>query len=225
MRLRICRLSVTTFLFLSLLIVSHASAQLPPPGYNSHWRTADGTEKLALEFGGGWDIATGPTRATQTRGWNYIMGGGYNFNRHLALFGEYSFNRFTVPPIVAPTQAEQDFVPIGGVHIWSLTANPKFQYHATERTGAYLIAGGGLYHKVIQPGATCATGSCAYTVANAGGASFGTGIALKPSENSNAKFYAEVRYVWIATKSQENFTDPSLNSNTSYIPITAGIRW
>jgi len=222
MRLRIRRPFVSALLLVFALIVTNASAQLPPPGYNSHWRTADGTEKLALEFGGGWDIATGPTRTTQTRGWNYIMGTGYNFNRRLALLGEYSFNRFTIPPITAPT--EQDFVPTGGIHIWSLTADPKFQYHASERMGAYLIAGGGLYRKSIQPGGSCA-GSCAYAVAIAGGANFGTGIALKPSENSNAKFYAEIRYVWIDTKSQENFTDTSLNGNTAYIPITAGIRW
>lgn len=224
MRLRIYPLFSVALVVVLTLTVTHAKAQLPPPGYNSHWRTADGTEKFALEFGGGWDIATGSTRATQTRGWNYTMGAGYNFNRHLALLGEYSFNRFTVPPIVAPTQAEQNSLPTGGVHIWSLTADPKFQYHATEHMGAYLIAGGGLYRKIIQPGGTC-TGSCAYTVATAGGASFGTGIALKPSDNSNAKFYAEIRYVWIDTKSQENFTDTSLIGNTTYIPITAGIRW
>jgi len=66
---------------------------------------ADGTEKLALEFGGGWGIAAGPTRATQKRGWNYTMGAGYNLNRHFAILGEYSYNRFTIPAI-APTNLE-----------------------------------------------------------------------------------------------------------------------
>jgi hypothetical protein len=77
--------------FLCVLVLP-ASAQLPPPGYNSHWRTADGSEKLALEFGGGWDLAMGAARQSETRGWNYMMGAGYNFNRHLALLGEYGFN-------------------------------------------------------------------------------------------------------------------------------------
>jgi len=34
------------------------------------------------------------------------MGAGYNFNRHLALLGERSFNRFTIPPIIAPNFAD-----------------------------------------------------------------------------------------------------------------------
>jgi len=62
--------------------------------------------KLAIEFGGGWNIAADSTRTTQTCGWDYIMGAGYNFNRHLALLGERSFNRFTIPPIIAPNFAD-----------------------------------------------------------------------------------------------------------------------
>jgi hypothetical protein len=216
-------LSLRLLVLLFVLPAVRAHAQLPPPGYNSHWRTADGTEKLALEFGGGWDISNGPSRTTQTRGWNYLMGSGYNFNRRFALLGEYSFNRFTIPVIIPSSSTV--IPPSGSIHIWSLTADPKYQYFASDRVGAYVIVGGGVYRKVLSPGGVC-SGSCATTIANAPGANFGAGIALKVSDNSNAKFYAEIRYVWIDTQppaSEDLYA--ALDTRTSYAPITLGIRW
>jgi hypothetical protein len=199
--------SCLVFAFFLYLTFLPAHAQLPPPGYNSPWRTADGSEKLALEFGGGWAPAVGSTRQLQTRGWDYTMGAGYNFNRHLALLGEYNFDRFTVPlqPKLSAT------LPISGsIHIWSVTADPKFQYFATDWVGAYVIGGGGFYRlSSDSEGATSESNDAA-------GINFGTGIALKISENSNAKLYAEARYVWIDNK-------PTPHSN--YVPLTMGLRW
>jgi hypothetical protein len=192
--------------FLCVLVLP-TSAQLPPPGYNSHWRTADGSEKLALEFGGGWDLATGAARESETRGWNYMMGAGYNFNRHLALLGEYGFNHFTVP--LQPKLS--DAIPLSGsTHIWSITADPKFQYFATDRVGAYVIGGGGFYRTSNNSDGDTGEAN------ESGGVNFGTGIALKVSDNSDAKFYAEGRYTWIDNKP---------TPHTTYIPLTMGIRW
>jgi len=134
-----------------------ASAQTPPPGYNSPWRNADGSEKLAIAFSGGWAPSAASSRATQTRGWDYTMSAGRNLNRHYALLGEYSFYHFSLPPIavanpLTPALPSSGGHYIGNTHLWALTAEGKYQYAATETVGAYVLAGGGAYRRHFDCG-------------------------------------------------------------------------
>jgi hypothetical protein len=219
---------------LALLSCSLAAlAQQPPPGYNSPWRNADGSEKFAIAFSGGWDISTGSSRVTQTRGWNYTMAAGRNLNRHLALLGEYSFYHFSLPPVPGALTLPAPVFPYGppetgNTHIWSLTAESEYQYAATERAGAYLLVGGGLYRRSFSCGSSCEdgfTGAAAGGDGFFGGANAGTGVAFKVSENANVKAFFEVRYVWIDTTSQVLTTTATNGTRTSFIPATAGLRW
>ena len=78
------------FLFCSPTFATHA--QLPTQDYNSLWRNKDGSEKLALEFSGRYNVSVGSTRRYQTWGWSYLMGGGYNLNQRVGILAEYSFD-------------------------------------------------------------------------------------------------------------------------------------
>jgi hypothetical protein len=192
-----------------LCVALRLTAQQPTPGYNSRWRTADGTEKLALAFGGGYDITAGGARHNQTRGWDYMMQGGYNFNHLIGVSAEYSFDHFVIPEAVGP----------GSVHLWSATLQPTFHYFRTEHFGGYVLGGGGFYRKLTSLN----EGELSN---NAGGADVGTGIAWRVSDNSNAKFFAEARYVWVDNQpSPQNTYYAPANERTAFFPVVGGIRW
>jgi len=217
------------------------AAQTPAPGYNSAWKHGDGSPKLALEFAGGYDVSAGATRHTQTRGWNYLMGSGYNINRRLSLLGEYSFNHFSVPQqqialrYGAGALSGIDKV-VGDVHLWSLTLEPTFQYLQTEHLGAYVIAGGGFYRKRTlfrQSPVNCPNSNCGAPTNNlfdqsnnAAGLNFGAGFAWRVSDASNARLFAESRYTWVDNQpSLHGTTYPPAEARTGYFPVSAGVRW
>jgi hypothetical protein len=152
------------------------------------------------------------------------MAAGRNFSRHYALLGEYSFYHFSLPPIpvaetVTPYPPSDGAEDVGNTHIWSLTAEGKYQYAATETVGAYLLAGGGAYHRNFD----CGSAPCGDSFY--GGANAGTGIAYKLSENANVKVFAELRYIWIDTSSQVLVTMQTSGKRTMFVPATVGFRW
>jgi hypothetical protein len=205
-----------------------ALAQLPIPGYNSHWRNKDGSEKFAIAFAGGWDVSHGNTRAYQTRGWNYLMESGYNFNRHLAMLGEYSYNRFSDPNVVVNNGGSLPDVYEGPSHIWTLTVEPKYQYYATETIGAYVIGGGGFARKTA-PELSCQGNlysECVQNGVDTAVWNVGAGVAWKISENANVKAFLEVRYVNVlATGTTLEKQMIPLNMSASFTPVSLGFRW
>jgi hypothetical protein len=227
---------------ISVFTARSAHAQAPTPGYNSPWRNPDGSVKLALEFGGGIDTAVGPTRHYQERGWNFTMGGGYNFNRQFGVLLEYGFHHAMIPPLLVQSAYEGFAQPpiVGAIRLWSFTAEPVFHYFSTEHFGGYVIGGGGFYRKLtaVDGGSdsfTCTlpTFSTLCSVApgtrfsnNAGGLNLGTGLAWRVSDRSNVKVYAEARYTWVDNQpSPTNVVYPPANYRTGYIPLTGGLRW
>jgi len=216
---------------------SVVSAQTPAPGYNSSWKNNDGSSKLALQFGGGYSLAVGGTRQSQTRGWNYIMGSGYNFNNHFSVLGRYTYNHFSVPQ----GQIAQLFGPgelgqlAGDVHLWSLTVEPSYQYFNTAHYGGYVLVGGGFYRKRTLfrqtpgcPDNVCGppTNNVADFSNNAGGIDFGVGFNRRISERSNTKLFFEARYVWVDNQASPNNTYyPPANERTSFLPVSGGVRW
>ncbi len=117
---------------LVLLALSSSSfvAQTPAQGHTNSWYNADGSPKLAMEFGGGYTASIGSSRQVQNDGWNYLMGGGYNFNRRLSLLAEYGFNHFRSPQSeidalfgAQPTSPGTSQV-VGDTHLWTLTLGP-----------------------------------------------------------------------------------------------------
>jgi hypothetical protein len=145
---------------------------------------------------------------------------------------------------------------VGGTsHVWSFTIDPTFTIKSGEGVGAYVVAGTGFYHKTANfttpaSGVYCDPyyGYCySYTAnstidkytSNAVGVNGGLGVTYKFSRFSNERFFAEVRYVYIAnsqktglttsTVTSSNYTatnDYPANSNkTYYFPIKFGLRF
>ncbi len=136
-------------------------------------------------------------------------------------------------------------------HIWSFTLNPTLNFYQGEKLGAYAVVGGGFYHKVtnftlpqVGEGFDYYYGQYEYTynqnidtyTSNAPGVTGGVGVTYKLSRFANQRFFAEARYVH--TFNQFRAGDPNYsgagtpynlyppNSNeSSYIPITLGVRF
>jgi len=130
-------------------------------------------------------------------------------------------------------------------HVWSLTLNPTFTVAQGERSSAYVVVGGGFYRKSVnftlpQTGTYCDYYYGCYQVRsnqnfdsysnNSLGVNGGIGYTYKVSRFSNAKLFAEARYVWVGNKksdttaAQGNYY-PQANDRTTYIPVTFGVRW
>ena len=141
----------------------------------------------------------------------------------------------------------------GHTHVWSFTLNPTLNFYQGDKIGAYAVVGGGFYHKVTDftiptqgTGYSPYYGYYTYTAnqtiddytSNAAGVQGGVGMTYKFSRFANERFFAEARFVH--TFNQARAGDPTVtgastgtannlyppNSNeTSYIPITFGIRF
>jgi hypothetical protein len=135
----------------------------------------------------------------------------------------------------------------------SLTLNPTFTLATEGSLGAYMVVGGGFYHKVTnftlpQTQEACSQFGCGfYTVdanvdhytSNAGGVNGGFGLTYKFSNFSNERLFVEGRYVFIANENRPGVTSrnvstasptatnfyPANSHRTTYIPITFGLRF
>ncbi len=152
------------------------------------------------------------------------------------------------------TTGQTTFNNLGGnAHIWSFTLNPTFNFYQGDTFGAYATVGGGYYHKVTN--FTIPTTGQAFDpyygyyqyqanqtidkyTSNSPGVTGGIGLTYKFSRWSNERLFAEARYVHTfnqarlgdplltgaKTGSPNNFYPPNSNE-TTYIPITVGIRF
>jgi hypothetical protein len=208
------------------------SAQMPMP--STTWHNPDGSHRLALEFAGGVTPTIGSQRKYQMRGWTYRMGGGFRFSRHMSLLAEYSYSHFDVPSAIA-NAGNMSLTPTAGdVHLWSTTLAPTYEYFRRNSFAAYAVVASGFYRKltIFRPADQTCNNKCApqpdyarYSN-NAGGIEGGLGFTKELTESDTAKFFAEIRYVWVDNEphSTEPYYLPAAQ-RTSYVPITAGIRW
>ncbi len=147
-----------------------------------------------------------------------------------------------------------DFTGLGGnAHIWSFTLNPTLNFYQGDKWGSYGVVGGGFYHKVTNFTVPSVQQYCDYYgfcyqyqanqivdhyFSNSPGVTGGIGFTYKFSRFANQKFFAEARYVHTfnqARPGDPNYTGASTgqtgnlyppNSNeTSYIPVTFGIKF
>ncbi|MBV8114337.1 MAG: outer membrane beta-barrel protein [Silvibacterium sp.] len=206
------------------------------PSYQSRW------SRIALEFGAGFTAPVGNTaHGWETYGYNLKGGAGWNFNRHLGMLLEYQWNRDKIPGSTLTQLAISSGspTPLGGnVNTWSFTLDPIIYLPVTHRTGAYITGGGGFYRKVTNFTAPALGFICYYycypgyfpqTVAhsssNQGGMNIGAGFYWKPmGEESNMKFFAEVRYTWVDSPTSSP-SDPYGSGTSSLIPVTFGVRF
>lgn len=182
----------------------------------------------------------------ETWGYNINLGGGWNFTKHFGALLEYQFDKQKIPGATLSTiWAEANAggagltYPLGGnVNTWSLTIDPVYYVPVTHRSGIFVTGGGGFYRKVAnftEPeleeecyyicGYGYANATAAHSSSNQGGVNGGFGLYWKAfGEDSNAKFYAEARYVWVDSPVASN-SDPFGGGTEGLIPVTVGIRF
>ena len=186
----------------------------------------------------------------QTPDWAIQIGLGRNFNKRFGVLGQFEYDRMNVAAsiinYIINTNSTSSTSASGGLagmdmntHVISLTLNPMFNFYQTDTWGAYVIGGGGYYHKVTNFTITVSGGYGGYgygggyaspqniaTVAgNAGGLDLGFGVTRKFSTYSNAKLFLEARYNYINSLSNANSAYPENSHSTGYIPVVLGVRW
>jgi hypothetical protein len=123
-------------------------------------------------------------------------------------------------------------------------------FYTSDSWGAYVVGGGGFYHKTANftipslgqycdPFYGCFTYQANQTIdkytSNAFGVNAGLGLTYKASQFSSIRFYVEGRYVYtfnsprpfsLGDTNGNNFNVfPQNSAKTGFIPITFGLRF
>lgn len=180
---------------------------------------------VTLSVGAGFTTSTGAVASDIDHGGNFELNGGYFFDRHFGITGNFMFSD------VGITRSTLDALnePNGSARIYALTADPTVRLTLPRGFVVYALAGGGYlgrdlhFHKPILIGVASThmpfmlmTGytSAGSIINNSGGFDVGGGLNM-PSPWRSARLFVEGRYF-------KGFTS---NLNTTVIPITFGIRW
>lgn len=212
--------------------IADPSPQPPPrrygrrPVYADSSHNADGSKKYAFFGGAGFTVPTGGTHSYYSPSYDFQVGGGRNFNKHLAALVEFDWHNFglqtnTLNNLLAIYNGENvqaDLPEVGGhAHIWSFTVGPQYTFFQGEKIGGYVIGGVGFYHKITdfttpETGEYCdpyygcyeyqADANIDTYTSNAFGVNGGAGFTYKMSRFSDLKFYGEARYVYTANSSR-----------------------
>ena len=206
---------------------SDAAKQPPPrrtygrPNYSDSHTNADGSNKWTFFAGAGFTLPVGGTHNYLTTSYDFQVGGGRNFNKHLGVMIEFDRDNFGIQQSTlnyllnkvynaSPTNA--GFSSLGGSnHTWSFTLDPVYTLSQPDaKIGGYLVAGVGYYHKVTDfttpgTGEECSIyyGCFEYSaneivdsyVSNSVGFNAGLGATYKFSRFAGERFYVEGRYV------------------------------
>lgn len=247
-----------------------ADASQPPPRrrygrprYNDSSHNSDGSNKYGFLAGVGLTQPVGNTYHYLKPSYSFQVGAGRNFNKNFSLFLQFDWDNFGFNGRTLYNQSvvedpSNEYGIRGGLdgstHIWSFTLNPTYNIYTHQGLGAYVVAGGGFYHKVANftiPETVSGYDYYGYYeqytanevidhyTSNAAGVNGGIGFTFKPSRFANEKFYAEARYAFIANQNKPGFDINNYNSatatstnffpanshRTTYIPIKFGIRF
>lgn len=233
------------------------STQPPPrrrygrPNYSDSHSNPDGSPKFAFIVGGGLSLPVGNTHKYDTPSYGFQVGGGRNFSKEFGVLLQFDYDHFGLQGATLHNQAYlYDYgcsasgiaagtCGVSGLdgnsHVWSFTLNPTFTLPTEGNLGAYVVFGGGFYHKVTNftepgTGTYCDPyyGCYQYTAnqtidhytSNAGGVNGGVGLTYKFSKFSNERFYMEARYVLMLNQYRPGVTAASstatLNAYSGY---------
>jgi hypothetical protein len=208
------------------------------PNYTSRWSHlafelgVGPTAPIGNDVSGGKDVGLA---GYDTWGYNVTVGTGWNFSKYIGALIEYQFDRNKIP---GKTLAALG-VPGGNINTWSLTLDPIIYLPMTQSMGAYVTGGGGFYRKVTNFTAPQQVEQCYYfcyygyaneTIghfsSNQGGLNIGLGGYWKAfGPDSNAKLYAEARYVWVDSPALSSATQFNGEGTEGLIPVTFGVRF
>lgn len=244
------------------------------PKYRGGNTNADGSPKYDFFVGGGFGMPTGDQFNYATTSWGFGGGGGRMFNARAGVNLEFNYDHFGLTGRTINDQqnlynyyitqycnsgADCSQVSLisgldGNNHVWSFTLDPIYNLRTSEGVGAYVVGGGGFYHKVTNFTVPAVGTYCDYYygcyqyqsnqvidhyTSNAFGLNVGFGVDYKFSRFASERLYGEIRYVYlfnqakpgvtIATATPANanvYNDfPQNSQRTSYLPIKFGIRF
>ena len=185
--------------------------------------------KWNFNVGGGIGFPQGDLSSFVNNGGHFVIGGGYNFTTHLSLNGEFMWHDL---PINSTTKQLLN-TPGASARQYSVTFDPMVHFPIGRKLGAYVIGGGGWYHRsgeTTTPGTAvicdpywswwfgCTIGSVDIVTGSASADAFGGNIGGGLTYRLGAgrvKFYAEARYHHASYKKVA----------TDIVPLTFGIRW
>ncbi len=189
---------------------------------------------LAIVAGAGF---TGPigndTHGYDTWGYNLDVGGGWNFTKKVGVVVEYQFDRNKIPGATIAAIGAQG----GNINSHLFLFDPIIYFYSGKSSGAYVTGGGGFSRKVTnftdlqsvqQCYYFCYYGYAPVTVASfsstQGAFDAGLGLYWKAfGRDSNAKLFAEARYVWVDSPKPTATTNGE--GTEGLIPATFGIRF
>ncbi len=191
--------------------------------------SAQEVSHFAFDLGAGFTQPVGNTGRHLDTGWNIKGGVGYNFSPYVGALLQLDYNHFGINGATLSNIG----VPDGNLHIFSATVDPIVHLTPKRHADAYIIGGGGLYHRTqeftqpstaIVPGfdpffgfvpvAVPVTNILASYSVNKPGVNIGMGFAV--GSKWKGKFYAEARYHRIFMGN---------NQHTDYVPVSFGYRW
>lgn len=223
--------------------------------YQDRLHNADGSTKIAFMAGAGLNLPVGDANKYYTPSYTFGAGAGYNFNRTFGLLGEFHYDHMGVTSGAINTEYNNLLValqPYGysssdlagfdaNAHILSLTFDPVVNFaNQSSKVGAYVTGGVGYYRKTTNFTLPTAQTGCSYyycttfysnynfdsATANSFGYNAGFGLTYKLSEFSSERLFVDARYNYMPISSNNNQDFFVYNRrNTSFIPITFGIRF
>jgi hypothetical protein len=247
----------------------NSSADQPPPrrkysrpNYNDSRTNSDGSAKYNFIVGGGFTLPVGGSHSYLSTSYNIQGAAARNFNKTFGVQVEFDWANFGFQTATLNNQlaiynalnAAGGFPPLpqlgGTSHVWSFTLNPIVNFYTSDTWGAYVIGGGGFYHKTANftvptigvqcdPFFGCFQFQANQTIdkytSNAFGVNGGVGMTYKFSRFAGERFFVEARYVY-TFNSARPFSLGDANGNgfnvfpqnsakTGFIPITFGVRF
>jgi hypothetical protein len=207
--------------------LSNSADQPPPrrkysrPNYSDSHTNADGSAKYNFIVGAGFTLPVGGSHNYLTTSYNIEAGAARNFNKTFGVqldfdWANFGFQTATLNNLLAIYNGTCvggcGLTQLGGTsHIWSFTVDPIMNFYSTDTWGAYVIGGGGFYHKTANftipsigeycdPFYGCFTYQANQTIdkytSNAFGVNGGLGLTYKFSRFAGERFYVEARYVY-----------------------------
>ena len=206
--------------------------------HSSSWK-----DRLALEFGGGFDPPLSSSSSYINTGFNINVGGGMHMGHGVSLLVEYQFIRAGLPSAIVQQAGSNG----GNVHLWSLGLEPVVDLMPHHNTSVYVTGGGGFYRKVTNftvqtlttycyyfycgPGYT--TQTAGHFSSNQGGWNIGGGVSHRFAGmygDGKMAVFAEARYLDVNSTAIVNQSPNALGlttigAGTKLIPLTFGLRF
>ncbi len=188
------------------------------------------------------DVDAGYLSPSLGWGWNLNAGVGWNFSKKFGVLLEYTFDRQAMNHeyLNAVSNAEAggpvSSTGLGGnVNTWDFAVEPIYYLPMSHKNGAYVTGGGGFYRKVsnfTEPveeesyyGIISVPATVDHFSSNQGGGNLGLGVYHRLSEDGNAKFYMEIRYVFVDSPKADSSNSYQGSGTQEVIPVSFGIRF